>query len=81
MFVFLTERVIVSLSSLFIIPLMNDNESDKEMHDSLLLCLGNLGAATLARGGAKFSDAPPRYESWQDHAQPLSTTGPPPPSR
>jgi len=42
---------------------------------------GNLGAATLARGGAKFSDAPPRYESWQDHAQPLSTTGPPPPSR
>lgn len=39
---------------------------------------GNLGAATLARGGAKFSDAPPRYESWQDHAQPLSTTGAPP---
>ena len=39
---------------------------------------GNLGAATLARGGMKFSDAPPRYESWQDHAQPLSTTGPPP---
>lgn len=39
---------------------------------------GNLGAATLARGGAKFSDAPPRYESWQDHAQPLSTTGRPP---
>lgn len=39
---------------------------------------GNLGAATLARGGAKFSDAPPRYESWQDHAQPLSTTGKPP---
>merc|ERR1712113_813600 len=38
----------------------------------------NLGAATLARGGAKFSDAPPRYESWQDHAQPLSTTGKPP---
>lgn len=42
---------------------------------------GNLGAATLARGGQKFSDAPPRYESWQDHAQPLSTTGPPLPSR
>lgn len=40
---------------------------------------GNLGAATLARGGHKFADAPPRYESWQDHAQPLSTTGPPPP--
>lgn len=39
---------------------------------------GNLGAATLARGGLKFSDAPPRYESWQDHAQPLSTTGVPP---
>jgi len=39
---------------------------------------GNLGAATLARGGHKFADAPPRYESWQDHAQPLSTHGPPP---
>lgn len=36
---------------------------------------GNIGAATLARGlgsGQKIPgfDAPPRYESWQDHAQP-----------
>ncbi|CBY32853.1 unnamed protein product [Oikopleura dioica] len=39
---------------------------------------GNIGAATLAAargiGGApaKGFDAPPRYESWQDHAQPIS---------
>lgn len=38
---------------------------------------GNIGAATLARGlgGAgkvPGFDAPPRYESWQDHAQPIS---------
>merc|ERR1711979_155112 len=37
---------------------------------------GNIGAATLARGisgGPKVPgfDAPPRYESWQDHAQPM----------
>jgi len=40
---------------------------------------GNIGAATLARGlqGAKIPgfDAPPRYESWQDHAQPISVGG------
>lgn len=37
---------------------------------------GNIGAATLARGlgGSRVPgfDAPPRYESWQDHAQPIS---------
>jgi hypothetical protein len=38
---------------------------------------GNIGAATLARGisgGPKVPgfDAPPRYESWQDHAQPIA---------
>lgn len=37
---------------------------------------GNIGAATLARGLSGPTkipgfDAPPRYESWQDHAQPI----------
>jgi len=41
---------------------------------------GNIGAATLARGlqgPTKIPgfDAPPRYESWQDHAQPISVAG------
>jgi hypothetical protein len=47
---------------------------------------GNVGAATLAGHGARGGlggghggfDAPPRYESWQDHAQPLSDNGEPP---
>merc|ERR1711972_874382 len=47
-----------------------DEEKKKEAE-------GNIGAATLARGlgGAgkvPGFDAPPRYESWQDHAQPIS---------
>lgn len=41
---------------------------------------GNIGAATLARGLSGPTkipgfDAPPRYESWQDHAQPISVGG------
>ncbi|CAG5105076.1 Oidioi.mRNA.OKI2018_I69.chr1.g1811.t3.cds [Oikopleura dioica] len=59
---------------------MEDEEAKKkaEEDEKRREAEGNIGAATLAAargiGGApaKGFDAPPRYESWQDHAQPIS---------
>ncbi|CBY21579.1 unnamed protein product [Oikopleura dioica] len=59
---------------------MEDEEAKKkaEEDEKKREAEGNIGAATLAAargiGGApaKGFDAPPRYESWQDHAQPIS---------
>lgn len=57
---------------------MEDEEAKKkaEEDEKKREAEGNIGAATLARGiggaPAKGFDAPPRYESWQDHAQPIS---------